>query len=69
MQTLKESVNAASTLQNEADAAIENLATGRTKDIAQVMIKAEEANIAFQLLVQVRNKAIEAYKEIMQMQV
>ena len=68
VKTLTKSISDVNAVQNEADAAIENLATGVTKDIAQVMIKAEEAHIAFQFLVQVRNKAIEAYKEIMQMQ-
>lgn len=69
VQMLKGSIHDVNQLQSETDKAIENLATGRTKDIAQVMIKAEEAQIAFQFLIQVRNKAIEAYNEIIRMPV
>lgn len=66
---LKGSIHDVNQLQSETDKAIENLAIGNTKDIAPVMIKAEEAHIAFQFLIQVRNKAIEAYNEIMRMPV
>ena len=66
---LKGSIHDVNQLQSETDKSIENLATGRSKDIAPVMIKAEEAHIAFQFLIQVRNKAIEAYNEIMRMPV
>lgn len=56
-------------LQFEASEALKNLATGRVEDIATVMIAAEKASIALQLTVQVRNKVIDAYNEIMRMQV
>ena len=42
---------------------------GTVEDIHQVMIAAEEAGIAFELLVELRNKLIEAYHELMRMQV
>lgn len=43
--------------------------TGQPVDIHRVMIAAEEMNIAFNLVLQVRNKVIEAYQEMMRMQV
>jgi len=43
------------------------LATGEINDIAQVMIASERANLSLGLAVQVRNKVIEAYQEIMRM--
>ena len=48
---------------------MEKLATGETKNIPEVMVAAEKADIALKLMVQVRNKMIDAYQEIMKMQV
>lgn len=45
------------------------LAAGQVEDISQVMIAAQKADIAMQLTLQVRNKAIDAYQELMRMQV
>jgi len=56
-------------LQNSADDAARNLATGQDKDIHNTMVAVEKAGIAFQLTMQVRNKVIEAYQEIMRMAV
>jgi flagellar hook-basal body complex protein FliE len=42
---------------------------GTVDDIHQVMIAAEEAGIAFEMLVELRNKLLEAYHELMRMQV
>jgi len=52
-----------------ADRAAEQIAAGETKNLHEAMIKIEEADISLRLLVQVRNKAVEAYQEIMRMQV
>jgi flagellar hook-basal body complex protein FliE len=43
------------------------LATGEISDIAQVMIASERANLSLGMAIQVRNKVIEAYQEIMRM--
>jgi len=56
-------------LQLDADAANVKLATGSIEDIAPVVIATEKASIALQLSMQVRNKIIEAYNEVMRMQV
>ena len=45
------------------------LATGDVDDIAQVMINTEKADIAVQMLVQMRNKILDAYSEIMRMNI
>ena len=42
---------------------------GKVQDIHEIMLAAEEAGIAFELLVELRNKLLEAYKELMRMQV
>ncbi len=56
-------------LEKNADEAIQKLISGEIGDIHQVMMAAEEANIAFQLMMEIRNKLIEAYKEIMHIQI
>ncbi len=48
---------------------MQNLATGKTDNVADVMIAAEKADIALKVMVQVRNKIIDAYQEVMKMQV
>lgn len=53
----------------EADRATAALATGRGVELHQVMIATEKANLALQLTLQVRNKVLEAYQEVMRMPV
>lgn len=52
-----------------ADDAAQQVAAGETKNLHDAMIKLEEADLSLRLMVQVRNKAVEAYQEIMRMQV
>jgi flagellar hook-basal body complex protein FliE len=66
---LEEAISKVNTLQNKADQMMEKLATGEVKDLHQVMIALEEANLALQLTLQIRNKVVEAYQEIMRMQI
>ena len=67
--TLKDAVENVNELQHQSDVQIQKLATGETKNIPEVMIAAEKASVAFKLLTQVRNKVIDAYQEVMKMQV
>jgi flagellar hook-basal body complex protein FliE len=48
---------------------IQKLASGEATSLHEVMINLEEAKLSFQLLAQVRNKLLEAYQEVMRMQV
>jgi flagellar hook-basal body complex protein FliE len=66
---LARSLNDANRLKLEADEAVDNLAAGKQKDIHATMIALEKADVAFQLLMQVRNKIISAYETIMRTQV
>jgi flagellar hook-basal body complex protein FliE len=52
-----------------ADAGVQQLAAGETQSLHQVMIALEEARVGVQLLVQVRNRLLEAYQEVLRMQV
>ncbi len=56
-------------LQQDAEMAIEDLASGRRDDIDGVLIAKQKADLAFQMLLQVRNKMMGAYEEIKQMRV
>ncbi|MFN3696884.1 MAG: flagellar hook-basal body complex protein FliE [Pseudobdellovibrio sp.] len=67
--TLKDAIGNVNELQKTADIKAQELATGKTDDIAGVMLATEKADIALRTMVQVRNKIIDAYQEIMRMQV
>ncbi len=54
--------------QLSADQMVSDFAAGKTDDLQNVMIGVEEARLSMELAVQVRNKIIEAYKELTQMQ-
>lgn len=68
-ETLKDAIQEVNQLQKTADKKMQDLATGKTDNIPDVMIAAEKADIALKLMVQVRSKIIDAYHEIMKMQV
>ena len=65
---LAHSLDEVNQLHAAADDAVQKLAAGEQKDIHQTMIAMEKADVAFQLLMQVRNKIIAAYDTIMRMQ-
>lgn len=48
---------------------MQNLAVGNVQSLHQVMIRLEESKIAFQLMMQVRNRLLESYQDVMRMQV
>lgn len=56
-------------MQQKANTAVQDLSTGQSQGLHEVMIAMEESTISFQFLTQVRNKAVEAYQEVMRMQV
>ncbi len=68
-QMLKDSIDRVNKLQKEAESAIEGLATGELKNVHDAMIAIEKANVSFNLMLQVRNKLVKAYEEIMRMQI
>jgi flagellar hook-basal body complex protein FliE len=64
---LMEAVNQVNTVQNEAERAVQELAGGG--DISSAVIAMEKADLSFQVMIEVRNKLISAYEEIMRLQV
>ncbi len=68
-EILKSSIGSVNQLNKEAGQAVQALTTGQKTDIHGTMIAMEKASISFQLMMQVRNKIIDAYKEIARMSV
>ena len=54
-------------LQMKADQSIQKMVSGEVKDVHQVMLAVGEAKVAFNLLLEIRNKTMEAYQEVMRM--
>jgi len=67
-QVLAEAIQRVEQDQKQAEDAAVRLAAGQVDDLAEVMIAAEKASLSLGLAVQIRNKALEAYQEIMRMQ-
>ena len=68
-QMLAEQIDQVNQLQSDATTAIEELASGRRDDVAGVMLATQKADIAFKMLLQVRNKVMDAYEDVKQMRV
>lgn len=68
-QVLMGKISEVNNLQIEANKAVENLITGRSQNLHETMLAVEQAEIAFRTLNQVRQKVLDAYQEIMRMQV
>lgn len=68
-KVLQDSLKEVNSLQNQAEEAIRELARGETKDLHRTMVLIEKADLSFKLMMKVRNKLLEAYTEIMRLQV
>lgn len=68
-EMLKESIEEVNSLKIEADQAIENLAMGKSADLQGTILAVEKADISFKLMMEVRNKILSAYQEVMRTQI
>lgn len=66
---LADSLNKVNEAQVQSDVATEKLANGEKIDLHEVMIASQKASITLQTTLEIRNKVIEAYQEVMRMQV
>ncbi|MDH5774271.1 MAG: flagellar hook-basal body complex protein FliE [Nitrospirota bacterium] len=66
---LKNAVESVNAMQHEAGRLEDAVAKGENVNIHQAVIAGEKAGLSFRLLMQVRNKMIDAYQEVMRMQV
>lgn len=63
-KVLKESIDEVNKLQKDGDKAMSDIATGSVKDLHQAAIAIDKAEISMKLMLEVRNKALNAYKEL-----
>ena len=68
-ETINNYVNEVNDLQVKAGESIENFATGKVENVHEVMIAMSKAEVSFKFMMETRNKLVDAYKEIMRMQV
>ncbi|GJL78108.1 MAG: hypothetical protein NPINA01_10970 [Nitrospinaceae bacterium] len=68
-ETLTQSLEKVNDLQKEADAAIQDFVSGETRNITETMVAVNKADLAFRLTMQVRNKIVEAYQEVLRTQI
>lgn len=66
-EVLRASLQEVNELQKEADEAIRELAKGQSQDLHRTMILMEKAELSLKLMVQVRNKLLDAYQELTRM--
>lgn len=68
-QVLNNAISTLSQKENTSNQAIASLAAGEDIELHQVMMAMKEAEISFQLALEVRNKIVDAYQEVMRMNV
>ncbi|MDR3281069.1 MAG: flagellar hook-basal body complex protein FliE [Synergistaceae bacterium] len=68
-EVLKDSMLKVNSLQQDADTLTKRLALGEVDDISEVSIAVEKAELALRLMVQIRDKMVDAYQQIARMSV
>ncbi len=66
---IKSTISHVAEAEHQGDKAIQSLESGEAKNLHEVMINVEKADISVKMLVQFRNKALQAYEEVMRMQI
>jgi len=69
MASLKDAMAKANEIQIEASKEVDKLMTGENQNVHQTMIALQKADVSFQMMMQVRNKIVQAYEEIQRIQV
>jgi len=64
-QTFNELLQSLSQSQNESDTLLQKLAAGEDVDLHQVMIASEKTSVSFQVALSIRDRLVEAYREVM----
>ena len=68
-EVLKDAISTVNELQKQSSQEIQKLMTGESQDLHTTLIAVQKADLSFQMMMQVRNKIVQAYQEIMRMQV
>jgi flagellar hook-basal body complex protein FliE len=59
-----EALNEVNTMQQDADKAVQQLVTGGDANAAEVLTTLQKADMSFKLMMQIRNKLVQAYQEV-----
>lgn len=68
-KVLMDSISEVNRLQAEAADATNRLASGQSTNVAEVMVAVQKADVAFSMLMEIKNKLMDAYQEIQQMRI
>ncbi|WP_456485148.1 flagellar hook-basal body complex protein FliE [Hydrogenimonas sp.] len=68
-EVLKASLDEVNDMQKSGEKAMNDMATGQVKDLHQAALAIDKAEMSMKLMLEVRNKAISAYKEILRTQI
>ena len=68
-QALRAQLEQVSSMQREADEGVQKILTGESNNYAEVFSAAQKADVAFSLLMEIRNKMVEAYEDVRRIQV
>ena len=65
----KDAVASVEKFQQNSQAGVEGFLNGESEELHQVVLDAQRAELAFEMFLQVRNKVVQAYQEVMRMQI
>jgi len=68
-QMLQDAISAVNEVQKQSDVEVQKLMAGESQDLHETLIAVQKADLSFQMMMQVRNKILQAYSEIMRMPV
>jgi flagellar hook-basal body complex protein FliE len=66
---LREQLERVNQVQSEADEGLQRVLTGQSQNLTEVFVTARKAEVAFSLLMEIRNKLVDAYEELRQLRV
>ncbi len=69
LSVLKASLEDVNEMQIQGDKALRDIATGQVKDLHQAAIAIDKAEISMKMMLEIRNKALNAYKEVLRTQI
>ena len=69
LDSLKSAIGKANEVQVQAGQSVDALMTGQTQNLHRTMVALQEADVSFQLMMQIRNKLVSAYDDIQRMQI
>jgi flagellar hook-basal body complex protein FliE len=68
-EALKDAISTVNELQKKSDQEVQKLMAGESQDLHTTVIAMQKADLSFQMMMQVRNKIVQAYQEIMRTQI